>query len=207
MMESNRELVTHLKNRGVLKSQNIIDSFLKVDRCDFVTSSYKNRCYEDYALPIGYDQTISQPTTVAIMLELLEPAPNQKILDIGSGSGWTAALLGAIVGEKGAVFGLERISELVEFGNENIGKYEFNTQILGAGDELGYKKEAPYDRILVSAAAKSLPDKLVEQLAEDGILVVPVRNSIYKITKNLVDSKKEYEKEELHGFAFVPLVE
>lgn len=122
-MHSMFELIEHLRRRNVLKSPNIIKAFKVVDRQDFVSKDYVARCYEDIALPIGYGQTISQPTTVAIMLEALKPDAGQKILDIGSGSGWTTALLSCIVGNTGYVFGVERIAKLADFGKSNIKKY------------------------------------------------------------------------------------
>lgn len=173
---------------------------MKVDRKDFVLKEYESEAYEDYPLPIGFGQTISQPSTVFFMLKLLNPKKGEKILDVGSGSGWTTALLAEAVGEKGKVFGIEKIPELVEFGKNNISKYNFNNvQILEAGKELGLSKEAPFDKILVSASAKEIPQELMDQLKDKGIMVIPVGNDILKIQK-----KGKIEKYE--GFVFVPLI-
>ena len=202
-MTSNSSLIIHLINRDVLKSSNIIEAFNHIDRIDFVLDPTVSDVYEDYPLQIGYQQTISQPTTVAMMLEMLSPKEGQKILDIGSGSGWTTALLGYIVGDKGSVTGLERVDSLVKFGSNNLNKYRFNNaKIIQAKDELGIVGEK-FDRILVSAAASELPHSLIEQLKIGGKLVIPVNNSIYEITK------KEDEKLETlqhYGFRFVPLI-
>lgn len=202
-MHSNIELINHLINTGALKSSNITEAFSHVDRIDFVDDPTAGNVYGDYPLQIGHGQTISQPTTVAMMLEMLEPHRGQKILDIGSGSGWTTALLAYIVGEKGSVVGMDRISELVEFGSRNLKKYRFkNAKIIQAGDELGIVGEK-FDRILVSAAAEKFPKELTNQLKVGGKLVIPVKNSIYEITKK---ESGEIDGVEHYGFTFVPLI-
>ena len=202
-MESNENLIQHLVNSGALKSKNIIDAFKQMDRVNFVKDDYCKDAYEDFPLSIGYGQTISQPTTVAMMLEMLKPSKGQTILDIGSGSGWSTALLSFIVGEEGFVTGLERIDSLVEFGNKNLKKYKINNaKIIHANDELGLVGEK-FDSILVSAAADKLPLELLEQLKIGGKLVIPIQNSIYEITKKEND---KFEKIEHFGFTFVPLI-
>ncbi|OGG48169.1 protein-L-isoaspartate O-methyltransferase [Candidatus Kaiserbacteria bacterium RIFCSPHIGHO2_01_FULL_51_33] len=200
------QLLEHLQsNTRVLKTPRIREAFEKIDRADFILPEYRGEAYEDYPLPIGQGQTISQPTTVAFMLELLAPKRGQKILDVGCGSGWTSALLAEVVGEKGSVLGLERVPELVAFGQKNLGKYHFlQARIERAGEELGRASEAPFDRILVSAAAEKLPETLIEQLALEGVMVVPVRDAIVKITKN---RNGTLETKRHEGFAFVPLIE
>ena len=203
MMASNTHLTNFLINVGVLKTQSIIHAFLMIDRADFVLDRTAQDIYEDYPLPIGHGQTISQPRTVAMMMEMLEPKEGDKILDIGSGSGWTTALLGFIVGDKGAVTGVERVSELVKFGNHNLEKYNLkNVKIIPAQDELGLVGEE-FDRILVSAAASEFPYKLLQQLKTGGKLVIPVGNSIYEIIKK---EDSELEGKEHYGFTFVPLI-
>lgn len=198
-----KELVKHLIFSNVLKSENIIEAFEVIDRADFVLEQCLHEVYEDHPLQIGFGQTISQPTTVAFMLELLQPSADDKILDVGSGSGWTTALLSKIVGPHGIVFGVELIRELVEFGRKNLQKYKFsNAEILQAGDVLGLSKEAPFDKILVSAASDNFPEELVEQLRICGRMVMPIKNSIWKIDKI---SDTEIRKKEFPGFVFVPL--
>ena len=182
-MYSKNDLIQHLINCGAMYSNNIIEAFKNIDRVDFVVDQSVSDIYEDYPLHIGYNQTISQPRTVAMMMEMLEPKEGQKILDIGSGSGWTTALLSFIVGDSGSVLGMERITELVRFGNSNLEKYKFkNTTIIQAGDELGMVGKK-FDRILVSASARELPIELTEQLNIGGKLVIPVGNAIYEIKK------------------------
>ena len=188
----------------VLESKVIINAFSKIHRRDFVPEEYKKGVSVNVPIPIGFGQTNSQPTTVAFMFELLELMPGQKILDVGSGSGWTTALLAQIVGPKGKVFGVERVPKLVELSKSALDKYKFsNTEIKKSGNELGLPEQAPFDRILVSASAEDLPQDLLNQLALGGIMVIPIKNSVYKVTKN--KNGKIY-KTEFSGFAFVPLI-
>ncbi len=196
-------LVEQLVERGTLRTEHIIEAFEAVDRADFVPESSQTQAYEDRPLHIGYQQTISQPTTVAFMLELLAPQKGDRILDIGSGSGWTTALLAHIVGNDGSVVGLERVDELVEYGRKNLERYSFSwATIERAGAELGAPKDAPFDRILVSASARSFPHEVLAQVREGGVLVTPVRDAIWRVQK--IEQQPVIEKFE--GFIFVPLI-
>ena len=188
----------------VLKTRQIIEAFETVDRADFVPDIFKESAYVDAPLGIGENQTISQPTTVAFMLEHLSPQKGDKVLDIGSGSGWTTAMLCHIVGEEGSVLGLERIDTLVELGKYQLARYcpDERCQIKKAGDELGVPGEK-FDKILVSASAEELPEELIEQLNVGGKLVIPVHNSIEVITKTAED---DYVRDSIYGFVFVPLI-
>jgi len=198
-----KQLIQHLINGGILKTKKIINAFKKVDRKDFVKEQYTEQAYEDRPLPIDHEQTISQPTTVAFMLELLQPQEGDRVLDVGSGSGWTTALLAQLVGQKGRVWGLEIVPKLVEFGKKNLKKYDFSqAEIQKAGPEPGLVTKAPFDKILVSAAAEDLPQILVDQLKVGGRLVIPIRDSIWRIDKI---SSKNIKKQEFFGFSFVPL--
>ncbi len=202
-MISNSDLIDHLINTGALKSPNITEAFLHVDRIDFVADPTIPDVYGDYPLQIGYGQTISQPTTVAMMLEMLDAKTGDKVLDIGSGSGWTTALLSFIVGEGGCVTGVERVDRLVEYGSQNLSKYSFkNSKIIQAGEDLGIVGEK-FDRILVSAAADVFPTELTHQLKIGGKLVVPVQNSIFEVTKK---ENGRLDSVEHYGFTFVPLI-
>ncbi|MCA9392372.1 protein-L-isoaspartate O-methyltransferase [candidate division WWE3 bacterium] len=203
-MNSNADLIRHLMHVGVLQSPNVIDAFAKIDRKDFVTDQSEDEAYFDIALPIGFDQTISQPTTVAVMLELLDVQTGDSVLDVGSGSGWSTALLGHLVGDSGSVLGVEIIPELVSFGQQNLSKHHnLNATIGQAGEDLGEPGQT-FDRILVSAEARQVPQALIDQLNVGGVMVIPINHSIFKISKV---AENEIEKDEVAGFVFVPLVE
>lgn len=204
MATSNVQLVEQLVSDGVLHTPLLTKAFRDIDRKDFVLAESLEEVYEDISLPIGFDQTISQPSTVAFMLELLEPQAGQNILDVGSGSGWTTALLAAVVGREGKVCGVELIPELVAYGQENLAKYTYEqAEIHQSGEELGLPEQAPFDRILVSATAAEIPQPLVDQLKTGGIMVIPIGNKVCKVTK-LPDGN--LETEEHKGFVFVPLI-
>jgi protein-L-isoaspartate(D-aspartate) O-methyltransferase len=201
-------LVEKLIEEGWLKTERIIKAFKKIKRVDFLPENLKHLAEINEALPIGFGQTISQPLVVAFMLELLQPREGEKILDIGSGSGWTTALLAEIVGEKGKVIAIEVIPELKEFGKKNVAKYNFLEKgivefVCGDGSK-GWKEEAPFDKILVSATAKECYLAWKEQIKVGGKIVTPIGNSIWLFVKK---SEKNFEEFEYPGFVFVPLIE
>lgn len=197
------ELITNLIQEGVLNTQRIIDAFINISRKNFVLPENREEaCDSDYPLSIGYGQTNSQPTTVAFMLELLQPDENDKILDVGSGSGWTTALL-AEIAKKGKVYGTEIIPELVEFGRNNLARYKFkNAEIFPAEETVGLEAKAPFDRILVSASVKKIPNGLIKQLKIGGVMVIPVGDCIIRLERIL---EKRVKMDRYDGFAFVPL--
>jgi protein-L-isoaspartate(D-aspartate) O-methyltransferase len=207
VFKSNQELINYLKERKVLKTEEIINAFLKIDRKDFVREEYKDQAYFDTPLPTLMGQTISQPYVVAFMLELLQPQKGQRILDIGFGSGWTTSLLAEIVGENGKVYGIEIVPEVFEFGKKNIEKYNFLqkgiVELFLMDGSKGLPEKAPFDRILVSAASKKVPEEMILQLKDGGILVIPDFEGLWKIKKINGKIEKEYH----YGFSFVPLVE
>ena len=167
----------------------------------------KNLAELNEALPIGYSQTISQPLVVAFMMELLNPKAGDKILDVGSGSGWTSALLAEIVEDKGKIISIEIVPELKEFGEKNVAKYNFiekgMVEFICTDGSKGYEKEAPWNKILASASAKELPSSWKEQLRIGGRIVTPIGTSIWSFIKQ---SEKDFEEKEYPGFAFVPLI-
>ena len=182
----------------------ITQAFTEVKRFHFVPRSVRALAGLDMPLSIGYGQTNSQPTTVRLMLEWLDAKKGQKVLDLGSGSGWTTALLGHIVGKHGTVYAAERIPELVDFGRRNCQEANvFNTEFFLAGKRYGLPQHAPFDRILVSANADKFPAELLGQLKVGGKIVVPVQNTIYEVSKL---ARGKLKTKEHPGFIFVPLV-
>lgn len=202
------DLVERLIKENWLKTPRIIEAFRRIKRVDFLPEDMKDLANLNEALPIGQNQTISQPLTVAFMMELLQPEKGEKIMDIGSGSGYSSALLAEIVGREGKIFTLEIVPELKEFGEKNIAKYGFSQEgrvnfILADGSK-GWSKEAPFDKILCSAAVqKGIPQMWREQLKIEGKIVAPVGSSIWVFTKR---SEKKFEEIEYPGFSFVPLI-
>jgi len=212
-MNDKNELIEKLKNQGYLRTSRIIEAFLEINREDFILSENDSDAYEDFPLPIGHQQSISQPKTTAFMLELLEPKPGEKILEIGSGSGWQATLLGFIVGETGEVHSLEIIPGLSKFATNNTNKYGLIkngiVKYYIRDGSRGYSKESPFDKIIISAATDALPKEIFEQLKVGGKLVAPVgppaAQDIVMIEKHGEDSQ-DYKEERFSGFNFVPLI-
>lgn len=200
-------LIDNLIKQEWLKTPNIIDAFKKIKRVDFLPKELKDLAELNEALPIGHGQTISQPLVVAFMLEQLKPKKGHKILDVGSGSGWTTALLAEIVGEKGKVIAIELSSKLKEFGEKNTSKYDFVkkgiAKFICTDGSKGHQKEAPFDRILASASAKKIPLAWKEQLKIGGRIVAPIETSIWVFIKK---TENNFEEIEYPGFTFVPLV-
>ncbi len=189
----------------------IASAMQKVERRHFMPADKRRWAGVDAASAIGHGQTISQPTTVRRMLTWLEPMPGQRVLDLGSGSGWTSALLAQLVGSEGEVFAVERIAELKHFGEDNWRNFSrdrqgyASVQFFLAQQQLGLVEHAPFDRILVSAAAEQgIPKQLVKQLAGEGKLVMPVRHSIFELRLDN-DGELDYCREHT-GYAFVPLI-
>lgn len=200
----NEDLIDQMLYSGFLTDRRIAQAFRKIDRKDFVGIENELFAYQDRPLPIGRDQTISQPSTVAFMLEKLNPKAGEKVLDIGSGSGWTVALLSYLVGSRGRVLGIEIVPELVEFGRKNLQKYNFkNAEIKRAGNLPGARSEGPFDKILVSAASDHIPIDLLDQLKSEGTLVMPVKGTIQIVRKGVDGS---INQQSYPGFIFVPLV-
>lgn len=180
-------------------SEKIVGAFAEVEREVFIPTELKKYAYEDTALPIGHGQTISQPYTIAFMLKLLDINGEQKILEVGSGSGYVLALLHAM-NPANNIFGTEIIKDLYKLSVGRLKDYN-NIQVFEARKKLGLPEQS-FNRILVSASAQEIPDDLLGQLNNDGVMVCPVKDSIIKVTKKADKIKTE----EFPGFLFVPLI-
>src|SRR3989344_2379503 len=164
------KLIRELKSRGI--KDNILKVIKEVDRKDFVLDEYKSQAYENIPLYLDKDSTISQPFTVAFMLQNLELKPGLKVLEIGAGSGWNAALISKLV-KNGKIFTIDINHDLIEKAKEKLKDYKNIKIILGNGVN-GYKKEAPYDRIVQTASSKSPEEALLSQLKLNGIYLAPI---------------------------------
>ncbi|ADQ15148.1 protein-L-isoaspartate(D-aspartate) O-methyltransferase [Halanaerobium hydrogeniformans] len=195
---------TQIIRRGI-KDGKIIEAFKNVAREEFVDSKYKDDAYNDSPLPIDKGQTISQPYIVAYMIEKLNLSEEDKVLEIGTGSGYAAAILAQIVEE---VYTIERFEILAEKASQRFKKLGYNNIKVKVGDgTLGWGEYAPYDGIVVSAAAPHVPEELKEQLAENGKIIIPVGEKTGVQQLKLITKSKEntFKEENLDYVRFVPL--
>ena len=194
-------LIIQFERIGI--SKKVITAFKQVPRQEFVLPEWKKEAYEDTALPIMAGQTISQPSTVVLMIDALEVSKGMKVLEIGAGSGYNAAILSKIAGK---VYSIERIKELAKFARQNLKKTGIkNVTVINADGKKGYAKEAPYDRIIVTAAAEKIPETLLKQLKDGGILLMPVGPEYGQELIRARRKGKDYLYEKLGGYIFVPL--
>src|SRR6478735_3507412 len=182
----------------------VSDAMQAVSRTGFLPRHARSRAGFDGPIQIGHGQTSSQPRTVEAMLRLLDVRPGQQVLDVGAGSGWTTALLAERTGPSGSVLGVELVPELAEWGAANVAatSYDWASIRVAKPDVLGIPEAAPYDRILVSAEASSMPQSLVDQLGEEGRLVVPVRGTMLLVVRR----GAETDVTEHGSYRFVPLL-
>ena len=188
-----------------IKNKNVLDAIRAVPRHLFMDSSFEDHAYQDKAFPIAAEQTISQPYTVAFQTELLELNPGDKILEIGTGSGYQTAVL---LNLKAKVFTIERQLELFKKTSLFFKKMGYRPKKIIFGD--GYKGlpgEAPFDGIIVTAGAPEIPKVLLSQLKIGGKLVIPVGLDDQIMTRIIRKSEKEFERQEFGSFRFVPLLE
>lgn len=204
--DKRNQLVNILKNNDYIKSFEVEKAFLETPREIFIPEYLKKHAYIDTPLEIGEGQTISAPHMVAIMCEALDIKKNQIILEIGAGSGYHAAVVSKLVGDKGHVYTIERFPSLAENAKKNLENARINNVTVEIGDgSCGLSKYAPYDRIYVTCASPDLPTLLLEQLKQTGKLLIPVG-------RNICDLKLVYKKNDdiivksLGGCAFVPLI-
>jgi len=209
MEERKRALIEKLMREGYIKRREVAEAMLKVPRELFVPEGLREFAYEDRPLPIGMGQTISAPHMVAYMIEAAGIKRGDKVLEVGTGSGYHAAVMAEIVGPEGHVYTIERIPELAEQAKKRLEAlgYDNVTVIVGDGSK-GYPPAAPYDKIIVTAAAKRIPSALVEQLKTGGVMVVPVEEEPgYQVLYKIIKKPEGLVVERLLPVMFVPLIE
>ena len=198
-----KELIKRLKEEGWLKTPRIIKAFQQIDRSIFLPDELKRFAWVDEPLPIGRGQTISAPHMVARMTELLRPERQDKVLEVGAGSGYQAAILSKLVKE---VITIELEPELAKRARENLKKAGCrNVRVLQGDGSKGYPEEAPYDKIIVTCACPEIPEELVRQLKEGGRIVIPVGGPGYQVLTLGIKEKGKLRLERYGACVFVPL--
>ena len=196
-------LINTWQKRGIISNQTVLEAFRMIPREKFVPSGFESEAYCDAPLKIGCGQTISQPFTVLAMIELLNVAKTDKVLEIGAGSGYGAAILGQLASQ---VYAIEIVSELVKLAQGNLNQTKINNvEVIEWDGSRGYDRESPYDRIIVSAACSKIPRALIEQLGEGGIIVAPVGGSRSQVMTRGVKCKGSLQKSYFGNYVFVPL--
>jgi protein-L-isoaspartate(D-aspartate) O-methyltransferase len=205
---SRSQLVDSLVRRGYVVSAEVERAMRRVPREDFVPEDLRPEAYVDTPLPIGEGQTISAPHMVAIMAEKLDLEPGQKVLEIGAGSGYHAAVCAEIVGPEGRIYTVERVAPLASWAEQNLkrtGYADIVTVVFGDGSR-GLPEHAPYERIFVACGAPDIPSPLTEQLADGGKMLVPVGGRFYQDLIKIERRGNKLRKESHGGCVFVPLV-
>ena len=199
-----KKFIEQLVCEGRIKTRAIIDAFFKIDRINFVPDEFKGEAYFDIPVPIFSGMTTSQPSTIAFMLEKLQPQKGDRVLEVGTGSGYLTALLAVLVGESGKVFSIEYFPELKNFAELNLRRYNFKNVTLLVGDgKDGIIGEAPFDKIVSSAETKEIPRAWEEQLKISGSILAPIDSKIV-LAKKVAEDK--FDAEFFSAFSFVPLL-
>lgn len=198
-----RMVETQIASRGV-KDERVLSAMRSVPRHLFVPEAYRDAAYSDCPLPIGRGQTISQPYIVAVMTELLALRPEDRVLEVGAGSGYQAAILARLAR---SVISIERISEVAEMARENLSRLGIsNVKIVTGDGTTGYPDQAPYDAVLITAATPEVPPPLIDQLADGGRLVAPVGSRDLQELVRVTKRKDQVTREFFGGVVFVPLL-
>ena len=203
-VKKRREMITYQLVSRDISDLRVLEAMNKIPRHQFVLPQDQANAYADYPLPIGQEQTISQPYMVALMTECLELKGKEKILEIGTGSGYQTAILSALADK---IYTMERIPELAQRAKETLQNLGFlNVEVIHGDGTKGLPEHAPYDGIIVTAAAAEIPQPLLDQLAQDGKLVIPVGRHGYQDLLRIKRSGDNYSKEHITGCVFVPLL-
>lgn len=204
-----KQLIDKLIRGGYIKNKDVINAMEQIPREIFVPDEFKDFSYSDTPLRIGAGQTISAPHMVGMMLELMELKKGDKVLEVGGGSGYHASIAAAIVGDQGHVYSVEIIEELAtkaEINIKNAGMQDRVSVVLGDGSK-GLEEHSPFDKIMVACGAPSIPEPLIDQLKEGGIMILPVGGGYYQTLVRVIKKPGgEIIKEDHGGCAFVPMV-
>ena len=203
MNSTKQGLINSWQKRGLISDQRVLEAFRTISREQFVPSGFESKAYRDAPLEIGYGQTISQPFTLLSMIELLNVTKTDKVLEIGAGSGYGAAILGQLASQ---VYAIEIVSELVKLAQGNLNQAQINNvEVIEWDGSRGYDRESPYDKVIVSAACCEIPKALIEQLGEDGIIVAPVGDRWSQVMIRGVKCNEGLKKSYFGNYTFVPL--
>lgn len=198
------EMVRHQIERRGVKDERVLAAMREVPRHEFVSLTLRDSAYEDFPLGIGFGQTISQPYIVAVMSELLELKEKDRVLEIGTGSGYQAAILSKLCAE---VYSMDRLPELVEKAKQTQDSLGLQNINLKVGDgTLGWEEQAPFDAIIITAASPNVPQSLLKQLADGGRLVIPTGSRFSQMLQVWRWDGKKYHTRDVMGVVFVPLI-
>ena len=205
--DERKRMVDKLVNSGYVRSEQVVKAMETIPRHIFVPENYRQFSYSDTPLQIGEGQTISAPHMVGMMLELLELEKGHKVLEVGCGSGYHAALAGYLVGSEGHVYTIEIIEDLAKRAQENINAVGLHDRItiLWQDGSKGLPEHAPFDRIMAACSAPAIPEPLVRQLKDPGIMVIPVGSGYYQYLYLVRKERGKITKKERGGVAFVPM--
>jgi len=191
-----------LRGRDIVDLR-VLNAMLKVPRHEFVTEEYRNQAYADYPLPIGNNQTISQPYIVALMTQSARLQPEDRVLEIGTGSGYQAAVLAELVKE---VYTIEIVEDLANNSRSELERLGYDNVKVKHGDGYqGWEEFAPFDAILLAAAAPKIPQPLIDQLKEGGRIILPLGGKLLQKLIRITKIKDELKREKITGVRFVPM--